>query len=1200
MKNLLVLFALVTLIFLSKNVTAQSDLVAYWKFDEGYGSTVIDISGYGNTGTVYGANCVTDCKSGSCLKFDGIDDYIQIPHSNSISGFANGLTASFWIKLDNVTKRQSILNKYNSAGNQRGWFIEYNISNGIGFYASSDGINYYEWHSPSFIPTVGIWYHVAVAWQSNTIPKFYINAQLISTVGTATISNIYNNSGVSLYIGKSQYDSSRNFKGTLDEVKIWNRVLTVNEVIDEYETDTQKLIVIDSGNKIGINKLNLGIQTDWSWTGFVSNAARRQFAQDANIKLIRTFDFRSTSPKLIPCEYWNETTKNCNKWNWTSVDLYTQTVFGIGAEPLFCLGWARDNIQKYIPSGMVVNPNTGLPYPDSYASYAKEWVKHFKTTGQPVRYYEIMNEPNAYFDSSVNYTKLNYFIELWNASARAMRAENPSIFISHDLTTSRKVLDYWVNHGEDIDFLDFHKYDSGVTNGTGYYDDDTVLMRAETSRFQTSSTFYSPEDARQIWLNSRGELLPVINSESNFNSAWENGTDPRIQKIVGAVWSSLVLRMAILKGLSYNIYYEFSSSGSWETNNKPSGGYGFGIINSDNNRPWYPYYVYKWIGNNLAVGDSIVNSTSYSDYIRSLAWINNGRLNILLVNKLSQTKEFSLQGVTGPLIYQKIDDPTGASYLNPIVQTGTIDASSPIVMNGYTVMLLQSANFNYSTGFLYGVCAHPWALTERDFQEMKTLGVKYVRMDFRWTDFEASQDVYTYSKYDQFVAWSQIYGVEIIAVPLGFPSWASGSTTSDVAVPPLGASFDNLVTRWGMFISKIVSRYKGSVNYFEIWNEPSAPQFWTDPDATYTGGGANSGPAITKYVRLLNESYAQAKAANPNCKIVSAGIGNEPYYLTEMYQNHAQFDLVAVHPYFVHSSTKNYDVDYMNTNPNYPYCFGKIQSMRDIMIANGDSAKKILITEIGIDDQLCPVHSNVTPSAPEGHTTQEMQADRLTRVFQKTLQEYPYVQGIMWYQLKDTHKAFGAVPKTDSNWGLFRMNGTWDSDYPNVADYTPRLMYYAYKNLIGITVKFYGRLIDKNNNTLNANITIYQKGTSYVNASNSTISGSYNLSVRPSVYDIQYNLLNFPISNFWIKLLSINVISDIQDLVNYIADYPSTNKVSFTVNANGNQVIQAYSLSKPNKIKINNTEIAYDETLSSIPSWSYNVNGKIINIKFSC
>jgi hypothetical protein len=352
---------------------------------------------------------------------------------------------------------------------------------------------------------------------------------------------------------------------------------------------------------------------------------------------------------------------------------------------------------------------------------------------------------------------------------------------------------------------------------------------------------------------------------------------------------------------------------------------------------------------------------------------------------------------------------------------------------------------------------------------MKTLGVKYVRMDFRWSEFEASRDAaYTYSKYDQFVAWSKTYGIEIIAVPLGFPSWIS---TTDVTVPPLGPAFDDLVTRWGMFISKIVAHYKGSINYFEIWNEPNVPQFWTDPDATHTSDGGNHGPGTAKYVRLLNESYVQAKTVNPNCKIVSAGIGNDIVYLTEMYQNNAQFDLVGIHPYFTHSPTKNYDVDYINPYNN-PYSFGKIQNMRDIMVANGDSAKNILITEIGIDDQHCPVHSGTcsisgyytkdtcetaggtwTPGwAPEGHTTQEMQADRLTRIFQKTLQEYPYVAGIMWYQLKDTHKPFSSVPVTDSNWGLFRMNGSWDPDYPNVVDYTPRLMYYAYKNVLnGIT-----------------------------------------------------------------------------------------------------------------------------------------------------
>lgn len=374
-------------------------------------------------------------------------------------------------------------------------------------------------------------------------------------------------------------------------------------------------------------------------------------------------------------------------------------------------------------------------------------------------------------------------------------------------------------------------------------------------------------------------------------------------------------------------------------------------------------------------------------------------------------------------------------------------ATSTLALQSHS-SIQSYGTINYPIGFMYGVCAHPWALTERDFQEMQTLGVKYVRMDFRWPDIEKIRDApwnfaekgawSPKSSYDTFAAWSEQYGVEIIPCLVAFPNWIS---PAENAVPPVGAAFDDAVAQFGEFVHAVVDHYKGSITYFEIWNEPGSSGSWNDPEGTPISGGF-IGEAIRKYVVLLKEAYTQAKAANPNCVIITGGQGNLRILFQQMYDYGAKgyFDVLGSHPYFGSSPTKNYDVDYFNPTGDI-YEFPKIQYLRDIMVAQGDGAKKILITEVGVDGQFpLPI--------PEGETQQSIQADRLTRVFQKTLQEYPYVQGIMWYQLKDTHKAFSSIPVTIANWGLFRMNGSWDPEYPNVTDYTPRLMYYAYKQLI--------------------------------------------------------------------------------------------------------------------------------------------------------
>jgi hypothetical protein len=61
-----------------------SNLVAYWKFDEGTGTTTADSSGNGNTGILTNGPLWTAGRIGNALYFDGIDDNVTVADSNSL------------------------------------------------------------------------------------------------------------------------------------------------------------------------------------------------------------------------------------------------------------------------------------------------------------------------------------------------------------------------------------------------------------------------------------------------------------------------------------------------------------------------------------------------------------------------------------------------------------------------------------------------------------------------------------------------------------------------------------------------------------------------------------------------------------------------------------------------------------------------------------------------------------------------------------------------------------------------------------------------------------------------------------------------------------------------------------------------------------------------------------------------------------
>jgi len=445
-------------------------------------------------------------------------------------------------------------------------------------------------------------------------------------------------------------------------------------------------VTVNSDKTIGTNRFSLGTMPGDEWRTWRDRPVLQQLTKDANFGLIRMF-----SNRFQPATSWNEATKT-GTFDWTKVDSMVQTIFAVDAQPEITMMYCyKDDRILGVPSGMAINPTTKLPYPDSYAAYARAWVKHFKDKGWDVRYYDLFNEAYFYYwkkSNVVDYTRLGYYLNVFNRAYDAMHAENPKVIVGSDSSLIKPFMDYWIDHGGKLDMLAFHKYDANSLSES----DSTVLQRAERRYFDStweSGSFYSVQSARQKWSTARGVELQAINTESNWGASASSGTDPRIQKVVGAVWTALMVRGSMLSDVDYSTYFSFGSSKSWELSHKSTGGYGFGMINLDDNKPWYPYYVQKLIGNNLAIGDQIVETTSSSSTIRPLAWIHGGMLNLLIICKVDYLSYVQLHGLEGTLSYFKIDK--AVSYVDPRLQTGSVAATTTLSLNGYTIMLLQTA-----------------------------------------------------------------------------------------------------------------------------------------------------------------------------------------------------------------------------------------------------------------------------------------------------------------------------------------------------------------------------------------------------------------------------------------------------------------------------------------------------------------------------
>ncbi|MGD8546037.1 MAG: dockerin type I domain-containing protein [Candidatus Bathyarchaeota archaeon] len=430
------------------------------------------------------------------------------------------------------------------------------------------------------------------------------------------------------------------------------------------------------------NKLQIGFQPLYSSSNLNSRSDVLQLYKDLKPKIVRVFDWRPESERLDPCVRWYESSRS-GSFDWRDVDRIIDMIFDMGAEPLICLGSSGSMYpasrydSRYLPRGMTLQSNT-LPAYDQFAAYCREWVEHFKETNRPVRYYEIWNEAHGYFDwGGEDTTRLRSWMDFWITCEREMHAENPDILIGNDQTNMKKVLEAFIDRDANLGFISYHKYDTGSRTTP----DSEVFTAAETLRFQETSNDYGAKGAQERWYEAKRELIPIINSESNMNWGY-SPTDPRLQKMSGAVWNALCLRKEVLEGVDYHVYFDEYSYTGW--NGVPEG---FGMVDwSREPKKWYPYYVYLWFGNHLAFGDMIIE-TSSSGNIRSLGWLGNNMMNILIIHKASYTETARIQGVQGEFKYYKIDE--SYSYTSPRMQEGTLDITKDIVLNGYTVMLLQ-------------------------------------------------------------------------------------------------------------------------------------------------------------------------------------------------------------------------------------------------------------------------------------------------------------------------------------------------------------------------------------------------------------------------------------------------------------------------------------------------------------------------------
>ena len=208
---------------------SEGSLVGYWNLNEGSGNIAYDRSGSGNDGTIHGATRVDNGCCEKALSFDGVDDYVE---TNPASFQSNDITVEAWIYPKSFSGYKCIIHKGDRIGANNVLFAFDLISNKIRFDISSNGNNW-----DSIVGTTSLelnkWYHVVGVYRSSD--KFYavyVNGTEDNSK-TSTLSSLYHDSS-KYWIGarydNRQFVSGRYFNGIIDEVRIYNRALSEEEI----------------------------------------------------------------------------------------------------------------------------------------------------------------------------------------------------------------------------------------------------------------------------------------------------------------------------------------------------------------------------------------------------------------------------------------------------------------------------------------------------------------------------------------------------------------------------------------------------------------------------------------------------------------------------------------------------------------------------------------------------------------------------------------------------------------------------------------------------------------------------------------------------------------------------------------------------------------------------------------------------------
>ena len=208
----------------------------------GTGTTITDLSGCGNTGTLYNSVGYSSSNSGY-LTYNGSTQYMKIPMSPSIASCTTGVTMSIWVNQTSLATQSLLLNNHIQGASYYGptsgllmsintngqWFWQMRVNNNCCQTAQTAASVY----------TANTWVNLIGTWDNGVSTAYQNNAIIAPPVAVSGVLPMINdfyfgmNADTYLIPGGGQVNM---FVGNMGPVFLWNRALTPAEINQHFQT----------------------------------------------------------------------------------------------------------------------------------------------------------------------------------------------------------------------------------------------------------------------------------------------------------------------------------------------------------------------------------------------------------------------------------------------------------------------------------------------------------------------------------------------------------------------------------------------------------------------------------------------------------------------------------------------------------------------------------------------------------------------------------------------------------------------------------------------------------------------------------------------------------------------------------------------------------------------------------------------------